>query len=455
MKRIVTNPGEEIYFKEEEFVEKVDNETAEGRVVNLFEDVTYQEMIGFGGAFTESAAYNYAQMSDSQKREFMEKLFSRDKGIGYNLARMHINSCDFALDIYTYVENDDKTLETFTLDRDRKYIIPMVKDALEFCKEEIFLFASPWSPPAYMKDNESPIRGGSLKEEYKLVWARYYAKYIQEMAKEGINISGITIQNEPKHKGPWESCFYSAEDERDFIEYYLAPALDEAGLSHIKIIIWDHNKERVYDRAKKIFSSKKVFERVWAIGHHWYSGDHFDGIRIAHEQFGKPLLSTEICGDISANVHSLAERYGKEILLDANNYTAGFCDWNLVLSDKGGPFHNRNAETVSCAGIVFEDKSSGCYAPILFDTENKELIYTPIYYYIGHVSKYVQRGAVRLGVSSYNEHLKCSAFKNPDSTVVLVMMNDGNYKLPVALRHGEMLSSHTLEPHSIVTLIFE
>lgn len=345
-KRYVTAPLQDIYFQAEDVTFKFDDDKMEGRVVNLFSDVEYQEMIGFGGAFTESSAYNYAQLTDKQKEAFMKSLFTREDGIGYNFARMHINSCDFSLDIYSYVEKGDMTLETFDISRDEKYIIPMVKDALKYTDEEIFFFASPWSPPDYMKENESPIRGGALKEEYKPVWARYYAKYIQAMEKHGIHISAITIQNEPKHCGPWESCYYSAAGEREFIEKFLAPALDEAGLSDVKIIVWDHNKERVYDRAKKLFESSAVFDRVWAIGHHWYSGDHFDTLRIAHEKFKKLLISTEICGDIYADLQLLAERYAKEMICDANNFTSAFCDWNLMLSDKGGPFHKDRKSVV-------------------------------------------------------------------------------------------------------------
>ncbi len=451
MRRYTSIPAEGIFFKEEEFTEEFAVGRCEGHVVNLFDDVAYQSMLGFGGAFTESAAYNYAQLTAKQKKQFMESLYTRDKGIGYNFGRMHINSCDFALDIYTYVENGDTTLETFNIERDEKYIIPMVKDAMQYADEEIFLFASPWSPPAYMKDNESPIRGGVLKEEFKAVWALYYAKYIQAMAKHGIVISGITIQNEPLHHAPWESCYYSAEDEREFIEKYLAPTLDREGLGEIKIIIWDHNKERVYDRPKRIFQSREVFDRVWAIGHHWYSGDHFDGLRICHEQFGKPLISTEFCGDIRVDVNALAERYAREMILDSNNYTAGFCDWNLMLSTDGGPYHNRNSKTPSRPGIIYEDKSSGCYAPVLYDRDKNDLVYTPIYYYIGHFSKFVMKGARRLGVSSYHPKLYCTAFQNPDGSIVFITLNSGDYALPACVRHQDNIFRFEMPAHSIMT----
>ncbi|MBO5869393.1 MAG: glucosylceramidase, partial [Clostridia bacterium] len=247
MKVIKSVPNENIYFEESIIKDGNIDSITEPAIINIFDEVEYQTVLGFGGAFTESAAYNYAQFTDEQKRDFLKKTFSREYGIGYNFGRTHINSCDFSLDIYTYVENGDYDLSTFNIDRDRKYIIPFIKDALLYCTDELVLFASPWSPPAYMKDNESAIRGGSLKEKYKKVWARYYAKYIKAMAEEGIKISAITVQNEPNAKQSWESCSYSPEDERDFIELYLAPVLDEEGLGDIKIMVWDHNKERVYD----------------------------------------------------------------------------------------------------------------------------------------------------------------------------------------------------------------
>lgn len=453
MKVIKTVPKENLYFEEQVVAQGDVNPKSESAIINVFDECTYQDVLGFGGAFTESAAYNYSLLTDEQKRDFMEKSFTRDKGIGYNFGRTHINSCDFSLDIYTYVEKGDKDLSTFNIDRDRKYIIPFIKDAMKYCKDELVLFASPWSPPDYMKENESPIRGGALKEEYKKVWARYYAKYIKAMADEGIKISAITVQNEPNAYQSWESCSYTPEQERDFIEKYLGPVLDEEGLSDIKIIIWDHNKERVYDRSKTIFESEYVKERVWGVGHHWYSGDHYEGMRLVHEQFGKALISTENCGSIHDDVNYLAERYGLEIAGDFENFTNGFCDWNLMLSDKGGPFHNRSAASVAVAGIVMEDKSCGCYAPIIYDTEKKELVYTPIYYYIGHFSKYVQRGAVRVATTRYHRNIVTTAFKNPDGSIVLVMMNITERALPAVVRHNNVCTSVPLDPHSIVTVL--
>lgn len=453
MRVIRSIPRENVYFKEEDVnVGNIASRTERG-VINVFEEFKYQKMLGFGGAFTEAAAYNYSLLSDAQKKEFMEKYFDRENGIGYNFCRSHINSCDFSIDLYTYVEDGDKTLDSFNIDRDRKYIIPFIKDALKYTGDELFLFASPWSPPAYMKDNESPFRGGSLKEEYKSVWARYYAKYIQEFAKEGIKISAITIQNEPWASQSWESCFYTAENERDFIEKYLAPALDAEDLSDIKIIIWDHNKERVYDRTKKIFESKAVEERVWAVGHHWYSGDHFDGMRLVHEKFGKVILSTENCGVITEDPIVLAEKYVRELCGDFNNFTSGLCDWNLLLNEFGGPFHNRDKKEPNPGKLVYENKGIGCYAPIIYDSNDKKLIYTPIYYYIGHFSKYVRRGAHRIATTKYSDDVQVCAFENPNGEIVLVIANISDDQLPAVVRHNDVCTNIDMPAHSIITVI--
>ena len=189
MKIITSVPSEGLYLQEENITPGNIAESRETNVINVFDEIEYQDIIGFGGAFTESAAYNYSLLSDEQKKLFMQGYFSRESGIGYNFGRTHINSCDFSLDIYTYIENGDSELKTFSIERDRKYIIPFIKDAMAYCDDELVLFASPWSPPAFMKDNESSVGGGSLKEEYKTVWARYYAKYIKAMRDEGIEIS--------------------------------------------------------------------------------------------------------------------------------------------------------------------------------------------------------------------------------------------------------------------------
>ena len=451
VKKIETCPAENIFFSEEQVELNNFPAKTEWGIVNFFDDVVYQEVLGFGGAFTESSAYLYSLLSESDKKRFLELYFDREMGIGYNFGRSHINSCDFSLGVYSSVEEGDKTLETFNLDREKKYILPFLKDALAYCKEEIVLFASPWSPPAYMKDNNDMLHGGKLLDEYKSIWAHFYAKYIKAMAEEGVKISAISIQNEPNAKQTWESCNYSPEEEREFIDKYLIDALDEEDLSDIKILIWDHNKECLYDRAKKILSNERVNKRVWAVAHHWYSGDHFDSLRLVYEQLGKPLVCGEFCGPITEDVNALAERYGIEICENFNNFEIALCDWNLLLDQNGGPYHNRNAKT---DGDLFENKDDGCYAPILYDTEKEELVVTPIYYYMGHFSKYVQRGAKRVATTKHSRYLYSCGFVNPDGSKVCVIINTADKRISANLRYNDGCTRIIMKPHSIITLVF-
>lgn len=457
MRVIKTNPLKGEYFKESTVEKKNIDANTEGGIVNVFDDVRYQEIFGFGGALTEAAAYNYSLMDEKTKAEFMKAYFDKEKGIAYNFGRCHINSCDFSLDIYTNVDEGDKTLESFSIERDKKYIIPFVKDAMKYSGGELVLFASPWSPPAYMKDNNSMLHGGSLLGEYKELWAKYYAKYIKAYAAEGIKISAISVQNEPKAKQTWESCYYAPEDERDFIEKYLAPVLDSEGLGDIKIIIWDHNKERIYDRAKTILSSKAVNDRVWAVGHHWYTGDHFDGLRLVQEQLHKPNICTEFCSSLAMtkdDLLGLAERYGKEICGNMNHYCIGICDWNIMLDETGGPYHNRGKAGTDAVEMVYVDGNAGCYAPIMYHAAENRMELTPMYYYIGHFSKYIKRGAKRIATTKYTDDLCVCAFINPDGERVVIIMNTSDTELPAIIRINGECTKIMIEPHSIATVLF-
>ena len=449
--RIETCPGEGIYRRSETVEMNDFPANTEWGIVNVYDDVQYQEVLGFGGAFTESSAYLYAQLSEADKRRFLELYFSRDTGIGYNFGRCHINSCDFSLGVYASVEEGDRTLDSFQLEREKRYILPFLRDAQARCPEELILFASPWSPPAYMKDTRDMLHGGRLLEEYKPVWAHYYARYIRAMAAQGVTIRAVSVQNEPNAVQTWESCNYSAQEEADFIDRYLIDALDAEGLGDVRILIWDHNKESVYDRAKAVLSNLRVNERVWAVSHHWYSGDHFEGLRLVHEQLHKPLICGEFCGPITENVNALAEKYGVEICENFNHFDIASCDWNLLLDQNGGPYHNRTRKT---EGGLFENKEDGCYAPILYDTDRGELVVTPIYHYIGHFSRYVQRGARRVATTKHCRELYTCAFVNPDGSRVCVMINTSDKPQFATLRYHGGCTKNVMKPHSIMTLIF-
>ena len=189
----------------------------------------YQTMLGIGGALTDASAEVFAQLPAAKQREFLDAHYDVDKGIGYTLARTNIHSCDFSSGSYTYVSEGDQALRSFSVSHDKQFRIPFIKQAQAAAGGKLTLFASPWSPPAFMKDNNDMLHGGKLKPDSYQAWANYYTKFIKAYEREGIPIWGISVQNEPMATQRWESCIYSAEDERDFLKNYLGPTMKREG----------------------------------------------------------------------------------------------------------------------------------------------------------------------------------------------------------------------------------
>jgi glucosylceramidase len=401
----------------------------------------FQEVLGFGAAFTEAAAYALAQVPQSQQDEVLKSFFDADSGHGYRFCRIHMGSCDFALGNWAQVEKPgDFNLESFSLHHDRKWLLPLVKRALALAKSPVRLFASPWSPPAWMKTNGMMNRGGHLKPECRDAWANCYVKFIQAYAAEGVPIWGVSVQNEPAATQSWDSCVYSPEEEAAFVRDHLAPALDQAGLGHIAIICWDHNREDMVLRAHAAYADPKVRARLWGMGFHWYCADVFDNARLVHDCWpDKHLLFTEGCQEGGPHPGSwdVAERYAKSMLNDLNRWTVGWVDWNLCLDDKGGPNHVGNL----------------CSAPVLVDPKLGPQ-WQPSYAAIGHLSRYVKPGAKRLLAAAPRDYLDVAAFINPDGTIATVLLNRGeqNHKLRFQFGAGKAAVVEA-SAHSLHTLL--
>mgnify|MGYP006205499517 CR=1 FL=1 len=181
----------------------------------------FQSVLGIGGAITDASAEVFYKLSKEKQQEFLQAYYSKENGIGYSIIRTNIHSCDFSSDSYTYVKEGDGELKSFNIDHDKKYKLPLIKKAIDEARGKITFYASPWSPPAFMKTNNNMLQGGKLKAEFYQPWANYYAKFIKAYEKEGIPIWGLTIQNEPMATQTWESCIYTAEEERDFLKNHL------------------------------------------------------------------------------------------------------------------------------------------------------------------------------------------------------------------------------------------
>ena len=277
----------------------------------------FQTIAGFGGAFTEAAAATFVKMPPEKQAEIIKAYFDPQEGHGYTLCRTHINSCDFSLGNYAYDEVDgDVDLAHFSIERDRQALIPMIKAALDVAGGALRLFASPWSPPAWMKTNGEMNHGGKLKPEYRDAWARYYCRYIREYEKEGIPIWGLSVQNEPLAVQTWDSCIYTGEEERDFVRDHLGPTLAREGLADVNLIIWDHNRDLLYERAKAVLDDPAAARYVWGTGFHWYVADCFDNVQRVHDAYpDKHLLFTEGCqeGGPHLGEWAVGERYARSM----------------------------------------------------------------------------------------------------------------------------------------------
>ena len=264
-----------------------------------------QEILGFGGSFTEASSSIYKELDEEKKEEIIESYFG-ENGNKYSMARTHINSCDFSLGNYAHVEDEnDLELKTFSLERNKISLIPMINDALKKRKNKIRIMASPWSPPAWMKTTGEMNFGGKLKSEYRDTWADYYCKFIENCEKENVPIWGLSIQNEPEAKQTWDSCLYTAEEERDFIKNHLGPSLKKHNLLDRKVIIWDHNRDVMVERARTVLSDPDAAKYVWGTGFHWYCGDHFDNVQKVHDEFpDKQLIFTEGCQEGGPHIGS-------------------------------------------------------------------------------------------------------------------------------------------------------
>lgn len=390
-----------------------DNKNREMNVINLYPEKQYQTIEGFGGALTESAGYAYSKMSNEKKEEIINAYYGKES-MNYTFARIPLDSCDFSLNNYCAINNPcDSNFKEFSLARDREYIQPLVRDVSKVLQKKLNILLSPWSPPAFMKDTKIRNGGGHLQEEYYQMYADYIAKYIEEYNKLGFKVNMITIQNEPLAVQLWDSCTYSPEEEKCFLEKHLYPTLQKKGLKDVQIFIWDHNKERVYERTRAIIDDKTK-DMVSGVAFHFYTGDHFDTLQMVREDYPNlKLMHSEGCVEFSKSAENYSNDvkhaflYAHDLIGDLNHGMNSWIDWNIVLDEKGGPNHVGNY----------------CYAPIRCDTKTGLITYKPSYYAIYQFSHYIKPGASRIASSCFTSEIEITAFKNSNGTFGAVISN--------------------------------
>jgi len=403
----------------------------------------FQPIEGFGGAFTESSAVAWLALSGLHRQQVLEAYFDPARGHGYSLCRVHIGSCDFALGNYAHVEApDDMALASFSIDRDRQALLPFIRAAQRVAGQPIKLLASPWSPPAWMKTTGRMNDGGRLRPECRRAWARCYVRFIESYEAEGVPIWGVSVQNEPMATQRWDSCLYTADEERDFVRDFLGPELEAAGLGRVRIVIWDHNRDLMVERANAVYSDLAAARYVWGTGFHWYGEDHFDHVQQVHDAWpDKQLLFTEGCQEGGPHHGSweLGERYAHSLINDLNRWTVGWIDWNLLLDHRGGPNHVGNF----------------CSAPIHTNAASDGFSLQSSYYYLGHFARFVRPGARRVLCAASRQDIEATAFRNVDGCPAVVVMNRTEQSRRFGLRIDEATTETELPPRSIASYLVQ
>ncbi|XP_063847517.1 lysosomal acid glucosylceramidase-like isoform X2 [Scylla paramamosain] len=416
-----------------------------------------QVMNGFGGSFTDSATITMNSLSPPVLDALLRSYFSPE-GLEYELVRVPIGGSDFSVRPYTYDDDHegDVELNHFQLaGEDLVYKLPFIHRALDLSQRPLKVMASPWSAPAWMKTNGKINETGQLLTEMRRPWADYLVRFVKEYEKAGVPIWGLTSQNHgfTHEKTSWNSMSWNPSDMRDWIKDSLGPALHAAGLERVKLYIGDDVRDNVDNSYRQILHDPEAARYVTGLAFHWYHDQSVspDVLDHAHLLFpDKDLLYTEACiesgGDASHQPVVLgswtrAERYTQNIIEDVNHFASGWIDWNLALDPAGGP---------NWAGNEVD-------APIIINPEKDEFYKQPIFYVMGHFSKFVPAGSVSIpswvrGSTAGLFHT--AAFVHPDGYVVLQLLNKNDTETEVRVEwEGGDFTLSLVPPRSFQTLL--
>ncbi|MEL6558148.1 MAG: glycoside hydrolase family 30 protein [Bacteroidota bacterium] len=447
--------------------------SAEGKEIRLNPDQTFQTITGFGGSFTESTAYLLNKLSKENRDKVIQAYFGNE-GARYSLTRTHINSCDFSLSNYSYAPTpDDMSLDSFSIKEDMDDIVPLIKDAMAVSQDGFRVISSPWTAPPWMKDNKDWV-GGKLLPEYYDVWALFFSKYIDAYKEQGIDIWGLTVENEPHGNGNnWESMHYTPEEMTNFVQNHLGPKLEADGKGGVKILGYDQNREGLKEWVDVMFASEESSKYYAGTAIHWYEStfEYFPkALQYAHQKSpDKHLIQTEACVDAEVpkwqddqwywskeatdwgwdwapedqkHLHPKyvpAYRYARDIIGCLNNWVDGWVDWNMVLDRQGGPNWFKN----------------WCVAPVIVDPEKDEVYLTPLYYVLSHFSKYIRPNAQIIGVDNPDDSLMVTAATNPDGSIAVVVFNEDDEAKQFSLVMGEQKASVTIDAKAIQTILIQ
>lgn len=434
------------------YIDYSDKSNMSPNTIHIHTNEKYQSMEGFGAAITGSTSYNLMKMSKEDRTKFLTETFSESNGLGMSYVRISIGCSDFSLSEYTLWDTPGK--QNFGLQAEEKnYVIPILKEILAI-NPKLKIMGSPWTAPRWMKVNNltdlaphNSWTSGQLNPSYYQDYGWYFVQWIKAMQNEGINISSITIQNEPLNRGNSASMYMTWQEQQKFIKESLGPQLKAANLN-TKIYVFDHNYnyDNIDDQKSyptKIYQDDEAASYITGAAYHNYGGNKSELLNIHEARPDKELVFTETSIGEWNDGRNLSKRLTddmKEVGLGTvNNWSKAVIVWNLMLDTQKGP--NRDGGCQTCYGAV--DINSSNYKTI---TKNSH------YYVIGHLSAVVRPGAYRVSTSGYKiDGLEYSAFQNPDGSLAFVALNDLSESKNITISDGKKHFSYEIPAKSIVS----
>ncbi len=405
--------------------------------IELVPEQQFQDLLGFGAALTDATCYLLSQMKTDARQALLRDCFSTE-GLGLSIARTTIGSSDYSRDAYTYDDTTepDPQMAHFSLDHDRAYILPMLREAQQ-ANSDLYVFSSPWSPPAWMKASHT-LLGGSMRKASFAPYADYFVKFLEGYRAEHVNIRAITVQNEidTDQDGRMPQAMWGQEYEIGFIRDHLGPAIEKSGLD-TKIWILDHNYN-LWGRVVDEFEDGDLAKYVDGVAWHGYYGDPSSMTRV-HEMFPhKNAYWTEGGPDYTdADYETDWAKWSSKFTTILNNWSRCIVSWNLVLDEKGRP----NIGPFSCGGVV------------TLNSQTQQITQSGMYWAFAHYGRHIRRGARVFATRGTVGDVDHVAAQNPDGSRVLVLTNNATTEKRVNCRLAAQALRLSLPASSVTTIV--
>ena len=407
---------------------------APGDHLQLNPSAKFQKILGFGGAFTDAACYTFNRLTPAEREKLFHELFHPSE-MGLSVGRIGVGASDYSTKLYSYDEGEpDPDLARFSIEHDREYILPMLRQARQM-NPDLFLFSSPWSPPGWMKFNNTML-GGSMRRHYLPVYARYYLRFLQEYSAGGVPVQALTSQNEvdTDQDGRMPACIWPQEYEIEFVRDHLGPLLESSGMP-TQIWVLDHNYN-LWGRAVCTLADPKLRKYANTVAWHGYYGSA-DMMSKVHDAYPEAEMHWTEGGPDYTDPGYLTDwcKWAGTFSSVLTNWCRSITAWNLALDEHGRP----NIGPFPCGGVV------------TIDSQSRNITRSGQYWAFAHYSRTIRRGAQRFQSQTTAADIKHVAVENPDGQKVLIVTNPGPSRV-LELRVANKAASVALKTDSVTTL---